>query len=128
MYGSVRSQLMQVRVQKSTRTTWPRRSAGPSGSESSHSVAPPSEGMCTLANTVHLAKRPERSPHLGREELGLLPGGEVAARVGLVEVGEAGVGLLDPAAWGSPDLAGERREADRNRDRRRGLAGRSDSS
>src|SRR5215207_947524 len=64
MYGSVHSQLMQVSVQKSTRMTWPRRSAGPSGSESSHSVAPPSEGMCTWANTVHLAKRPERRANL----------------------------------------------------------------
>ena len=48
----------------------------------------------------------------------------MAAPVDLVEVGEVGVGLLDPAARGSPDLAGERREADRNRDRRRSLAGR----
>ena len=32
------------------------------------------------------------------EELGLLPGGEVAAPVDLVEVGEVGVDLLDPAA------------------------------
>ena len=38
---------MQVSVQKFTRTTWPRSSAGPSGSELSHPVAPPSEGMCT---------------------------------------------------------------------------------
>ena len=42
---------MQVSVQKSTSTTWPRSSAGPSGSELSHSVAPPSEGMYTRANT-----------------------------------------------------------------------------
>ena len=47
----------------------------------------------------------------------------MAAPVDLVEVGEAGVDRLDPAARGSPDLAGERREADRNRDRRRSLAG-----
>ena len=59
-----------------------------------------------------------------REELRLLPGGEVAAPVGLVEVGEAGVDRLDPAARGREDLAGEVREADRNRDRRRRLAGR----
>src|SRR5215211_8944190 len=107
MYGSVRSQLLQVSVQKSTRTTWPRRARA-----------------CAQANTVHLAKRPERRANLFGEELRLLPGGEVAAPVGLVEVGEAGVGLLDPAAWGSPDLAGERREADRNRDLRRSLPGR----
>ena len=48
----------------------------------------------------------------------------MAAPVDLVEVGEVGVDRLDPAARGSPDLAGERREADRNRDRRRSLAGR----
>ena len=51
-YGSWRSQLMHVHVQKFTRTTWPRSSAGPSGSELSHAVAPPSEGMCTCANTA----------------------------------------------------------------------------
>ena len=38
---------MQVSVQKFTRTTWSRSSAGESGSELSHSVAPPSAGMCT---------------------------------------------------------------------------------
>src|SRR5215218_9693692 len=119
MYGSVRSQLMQVSVQKSTRTTWPRSSAGPSGLELSHSVAPPSEGMCTWANTVHLAKRPERRSDLFGEQFRLLPGGEVAAAVDLVEVGGVGVDLLDPAARGREDLAGERREGDRNRDRRR---------
>ena len=48
--ASVRSQLMQVYVQKSTRTTLPRRSAAMSGGELSHPVAPskpgrrPSEG------------------------------------------------------------------------------------
>ena len=66
----------------------------------------------------------ERSPHLRGEEFGLLPGGEVAALVDLVEVREAGVGGLGPAARGSPDLAGERREADRHGRGRRGLAGR----
>src|SRR5215213_3083911 len=96
MYGSVRSQLMQVSVQKSTRTTWPRSSAGPSGSESSHSVAPPSEGMCTWANTVHLAKRPEARADLFREQLRLLPGRKVPAPVDLVEVDEIGIGLLRP--------------------------------
>src|SRR5918996_753274 len=71
-----------------------------------------------------VAQGAERGPHLGGEELRLLPGGEVAAPVDLVEVGEAGVDRLDPAARGSEDLAGERREADGNRDRRRSLAGR----
>ena len=36
---------MHVSVQKSTRTTWPRSSAGMSGSELSHAVAPSIEGM-----------------------------------------------------------------------------------
>src|SRR6266542_1287515 len=70
-----------------------------------------------------LAQRAECGPHLGREELRLLPGGEVAALVDLVEVREAGVGNLDPAPRGSPDLVGERREADRHGRRRRGLNG-----
>ena len=48
----------------------------------------------------------------------------MAAPVGLVEVGEVGVGLLDPAARGPEDLVGERGEADRERDLRRSLAGR----
>src|ERR671914_165724 len=38
---------MHVHVQKFTRTTCPRSSAGPSGSELSQAVAPPSDGMCT---------------------------------------------------------------------------------
>ena len=46
-YGSWRSQLMHDSVQKFTRTTWPCSSAGPSGSELSHPVAPPSEGICS---------------------------------------------------------------------------------
>src|SRR5690242_17041714 len=64
----------------------------------------------------------KRCPQLPGEELRLLPGGEVAAPVDRVEVGKAGVDRLDPAARRSPDLAGERREADRNLDRRRSLA------
>jgi hypothetical protein len=60
------------------------------------------------------AQRSECRTQLGREQLRLLPGGEVAASVDLVEVGEAGVDHLNPAARGSPELAGERREADGN--------------
>ena len=51
-YGSWRSQLMHVSVQKFTSTTWPRSSAGASGSEPTHPVAPSSEGMCTPENTL----------------------------------------------------------------------------
>jgi hypothetical protein len=56
--------------------------------------------------------RGEDRAQLCREQLRLLPGGEVAAPVDLVEVGEAGVDRLGPAARARPDLAGERREAD----------------
>ncbi len=52
------------------------------------------ETRCGLS----LAQRLERRPDLGREQLGLFPGGEVAAPVDLVEVDEGGVRLLDPAA------------------------------
>jgi hypothetical protein len=45
----------------------------------------------------------------------------MAAPVGLVEVGEGGVGLLGPAARGPEDLAGERGEAGRELDLRPGL-------
>src|ERR687897_752456 len=87
-------------------------------------VGGPEVGPFRSEATLGLAQRPEGGPQLGGEELRLLPGGEVAAPVDLVEVSEAGVDRLDPAARGSPDLAGERREADGNRDRRRSLAGR----
>src|SRR6266487_6490096 len=73
---------------------------------------------------VWLAQRFECRADFGGEEFGFFPGGEVAALVGLVEVGEGGIGLLDPAARGAEDLAGERGEADRDRDRRRSLVGR----
>jgi hypothetical protein len=62
---------------------------------------------------ICLAQGSERGAHLLGEDLGLLPGGEVPAVVGLVEVGEIGVGLLDPAARSCVDLVGERGEADR---------------
>src|SRR5580700_10131242 len=71
-----------------------------------------------------LAQRPERRPDLGREQLGLFPGGEVAALADLVEVGDVGVELLGPAARGPEDLAGERGEADRECDLWRSLPGR----
>src|SRR5204863_8833649 len=51
--------------------------------------------------------------------------GEVAALVGFVEVRDGGVSLLDPAARGAEDLAGELSEADRDGNSRRSLASRS---
>ena len=68
---------------------------------------------CAPTPSLRLAQGSERRPDLGREEFRLFPGGEVSAPVDLVEVGEVGVRLLDPAARGPPDLAGERGEADR---------------
>src|SRR6185369_16892513 len=43
-YGSVRSQLTHVNVQKSTRTTFPRSPSAVSGGELSHAVAPRRDG------------------------------------------------------------------------------------
>src|SRR6476620_1035202 len=131
---------MQVYVQKSTRTTFPRRPSGVSGSELSQPVAPSKPGRWvsapSLANQLISqyrrpraarllsVKRLERGSHLGREELRLLPGREVAALVGVVEVGEVGVPRLDPAPRGHEDLVGEGRVANRDRDWRRSLTGR----
>jgi FAD/FMN-containing dehydrogenase len=66
----------------------------------------------------------ERRAHFLGEELRLLAGGEMAAFFDLVEVGDVGVRLLDPATGCREDLAGKRGEAHRDRDRRRSLAGR----
>jgi hypothetical protein len=74
--------------------------------------------------TAELAQGPEGGLELLGEQLGFFPGGEVAALVGLVEVAEGGIGLLDPAARGLEDLAREAGEADRDLDLGRGLAGR----
>src|ERR1700722_3578660 len=85
--------------------------------------AVPLIGSFTASRVFPRPERPEGRPDLGREQLGLFPGGEVAALMGLIEGGEAGVGLLDPGARGLEDLAGERGEADRDRDLRRRVAG-----
>src|SRR5829696_5789223 len=71
-----------------------------------------------------LAERSERRADLAGEQVGLLPGSEVAALVDLVEVDDVRVARLDPAAGGPPDLAGERRKAERDRRRRQRLAAR----
>src|SRR5436190_7276665 len=63
-------------------------------------------------------------PDLFAEQLRLFPGGEMAAPGDLVEVDDVGVALLDPAARGPPDLTRKGGEADRDRRRRRSLAGR----
>src|SRR5439155_10650062 len=65
--------------------------------------------------------RPERGSHLRREELRLFPGREVAALVDRIEVDHVRVARLDPAARRPPDLAWERRKAERDARRRPGL-------
>src|SRR4029079_9461523 len=67
------------------------------------------------------AQRLERRAHLLAEELRLLPRGEVATLVDLREVDDVRVRRLDPAARRPPDLARERREAERDRRRRQRL-------
>src|SRR5215216_8042027 len=63
------------------------------------------KGGCLLRQVVtdarpllRLAQGQERHPELLREQFRLLPGGEVAALVDLVEEGQVGVGTLGPAA------------------------------
>src|SRR4029450_13744629 len=57
-----------------------------------------------------LPKRPERVSQFARKEFRLFPGGEVAALVDLVEVGEVWVDLLGPMTGGPEDLVRENRE------------------
>src|SRR3954464_13751099 len=88
---------MHVYVQKSMRTTFPRRSSVLSGDELSQPVAPsrpgrcPSEGRAAasllrrllnkLTAALLSAKRPEGGTNLRGEELRLLPGREVVETV-----------------------------------------------
>src|SRR5262245_11328656 len=62
------------------------------------------------------AQRAECRSQLAREEIRLLPRGEVVAPVDFVEVDEVRVGLLGPASRSLVELAGE--DADGGRDRR----------
>src|SRR5262245_38268760 len=108
---------------KSRVTDWPGGTRAGSTSASRRRPRKPRETkLISALALVALPQRLERRAQLRREERRLFPCCEVAAPVDLVEVGEAGVNRLDPAAGGGPDLAGERREADGNRDRRRSLA------
>src|SRR5262245_3268267 len=84
----------------------------PGGRRATNPIAP-------AAGTRRLSQRLERRAQLRREECRFFPGCEVSAAVDLVEVGETGVDRFGPTAWGGPDLARERGEADRNLDRRR---------
>ena len=69
---------------------------------------PPGSSSATPSRDVGRALRAEGGLDLGREQFRLLPGGEVAAAIDLVEVRERGVAPLGPGPRCPPDLAGER--------------------
>src|SRR5215207_7054924 len=62
------------------------------------------------------AQGAERRPELGREELRLLPGREVAALVDLVEVNQIAIGAPGPCLRGSLALPRKHRDGHRERD------------
>src|SRR5262245_33240317 len=82
----------------------------------------PPESIPSLVRS-HLAERPEARAEFFGKQLRLLPGGEVATLVGLVEVDDVRIELLGPAARGPEYLAGEHREADRELDLRGSVPG-----
>ena len=110
MYGSVRRQLMQEYVQKSIRTTLPRRPARVSGSE-----------LSQLDDPVELGRRPEVPQSRGRRRVERLR----LARAGqLLELALRRAGVLEPLLQ-RLRVAGYRRlevAVDAERDRERGHA------
>jgi hypothetical protein len=68
--------------------------------------SPTAAGERTLGRG-QLAERPKSRANLAGKQAGLLPGGEVAAPVDLVEVDEVGIGALGPAPGRLVLLAGE---------------------
>src|SRR5262252_7892890 len=76
---------------------------GPSGPEWSH-PDPAGRGDVRRPDIGWLSQGPERGAEFGGEQCRLLPGGEVATPVKLVEVDEVGVGPLGPAAGNLVDL------------------------
>ena len=70
----------------------------------------------SAALTFSLAQRSERRAQLRREQLRVLPHGEVAATVDLVEVGQLGEGATGPGLLGAKDLVREHRDGHRDRD------------
>ena len=72
--------------------------------------------LCAGVRTRYLAERPEARADLFGKQLRLLPGGEVAAPAGLVEVDEVGIDLRGPAARSLEDLAGEDGEGNGERE------------
>src|SRR6188472_623810 len=73
--------------------------------------------------TSWLTQRAERRAQFFAKQLWFLPGGEMPAPGGLIEVGEVRITLFGPAARGPEYLAGEYGEGSRYRDRRRLLTG-----
>src|SRR5688500_5432406 len=76
---------------------------------------------------MRLTQRPEGRPDLGREQLRLLPRGEVPALVDLLPIDELLEALLAPAPWRAVNLArkygyGHRDLADLDRVERPSLA------
>src|SRR5215471_3414644 len=76
------------------------------------SVAVPT--VLVMTAPVRVSQRPEPGPDLGREDVRLLPGGEVVAAVELVEVDEVRISPLRPCPGRLVDLV--REDADGGRD------------
>src|SRR5262245_34625162 len=74
------------------------------------------EGSGRRLGSLRVPERSERGGQLGREELGLLPCGEVSALVDLVEVSQLGIGAPRPCLRGSIDVLRKYRDGDRQRD------------
>src|SRR5205823_14250442 len=76
-YGRVRSQLMQVKVQRSTATTLPRKPAGVSGGELSHAFAPAKAGRLPSIGNSAARALSRRNSSASAETWGArgLPGG-----------------------------------------------------
>ena len=75
---------------------------------------PAERGNVHTSEHGHLPKRPESRADLFREELGLFPGGEMAALVEPVVVDEVGVRLLRPTLGSLVELVGEDAHGDRD--------------
>src|SRR5688572_27438647 len=92
-----------------------RASSGPSMWKGRRSIADSTVLLMTtsLVGRVAGAQRCKRGPDLLREQLRLLPGGEVAALVDLVPVDEVAEGLLAPTPWRAVDLGREHSDRDR---------------
>src|ERR1700756_3836273 len=81
-------------------------------------AAPPGPGRGRRRRRWNrLAQGAEGAPHFGGEQVGLFPGGEVAALGEPVVVDEVvRVGGLGPAAGGLVELVGEDADGERDRD------------